>query len=96
MVSWLPWTLLAAATLWERLSPVERARLGMALLAFVLLFLAVIGFVMLLGRMTRREIRKPLPPIRDLTDAWARKPISSATPVQNNQQDVSSDDSAGA
>lgn len=95
MVSSLPGTLLAAATLWERLSPVERARLGMALLAFVLLFVAVIGLVMLLGRMTRREIRKPLPPIRDLTDAWARKPLTSV-PEQTNQEDVSSDDSAGA
>ena len=74
MVNYL--TLLAANSIWERLTPLDRARLGLALVAFVLLFVAVIGFVIFAARMARREIRKPLPPVRDLKDAWAKKPLS--------------------
>jgi hypothetical protein len=69
-------SLIGAATLWERLKPVDRARVGLALLAFVLLLAAIVILVMMAGRMVRREVRKPLPPVRDLTDAWARKPLA--------------------
>jgi hypothetical protein len=68
--------LLADQTVWQRLSAIEKARLTMALLAFVVLFIGVIVFVVLMGRFAKREIRKPLPPVRNLTDEWARKPLA--------------------
>jgi hypothetical protein len=49
----------------------------MALLAFVLLFLGFVAVVLLVGRMVKREVRKPLPAVRDLTDAWAEKPLNA-------------------
>lgn len=84
--------LVAGVTLWERLSPLERARLGLALIAFLVLFLAVIGFVILLARMARREARKPLPPIRDLPDAWARKPLAPVPPATSDDGTPSADE----
>jgi hypothetical protein len=66
--------LLAEQSVWQRLPAIDRARLTMALLAFVVLFAGVIAFVLLTGRFAKREIRKPLPPVRNLTDDWARKP----------------------
>lgn len=78
--------ILGAATLWERLKPIDRARVGMALLAFVLLFAAAIFLIMIAGRMVRRETRKPLPPVRDLTDAWAKKPLGlNKTPDEDGE-----------
>jgi hypothetical protein len=77
MVAGLATALLAAQSVWERLGPLDRARLTMAALAFVVLFVGVIAFVVLMGRMAKREIRKPLPPVRDLGDAWARKPLNN-------------------
>ena len=66
-----------AVTLWEKLTPVDRARVGMALLGLLILLLAILGFVVVAGRMARREVRSPLPPVRDLKDAWARKPLGA-------------------
>ncbi len=71
----IPINVLAAVPVWERLSALDRARLGLALLAFMVLFFDVIAFVIVAARLARREIRKPLPPMRDMTDAWARKPL---------------------
>lgn len=85
--------LVAAVPLWERLTPLDRARLGMALLAFVLLFIGVIAFIAVAGRMARREIRKPLPPVRDLTDAWARKPLETLD--QDAEPEPSESDETG-
>jgi len=68
-------SLIGAATLWERLKPVDRARVGLALLAFVVLLAGIVILVMVAGRIVRREVRKPLPPVRNLTDAWAKKPL---------------------
>jgi hypothetical protein len=83
------WTqpMFAAARLWERLTPLDRARLGMVLLAFVLLFIGVLVVVVIAGRMARREVRKPLPPVRRLTDAWARKPVESVRSGMDEEQE---------
>jgi hypothetical protein len=68
--------LLAEQSVWQRLPAIDRARLTMALLAFVVLFIGVIVFVLLVGRIAKREIRKPLPSVRNLNDEWARKPLA--------------------
>ena len=86
--------MLAAVSVWERVTPLDRARLGLALVAFVLLFFAVIAFVIIAGRMARREIRKPLPPVRDLKDAWARKPLEPVVDGTGEREAPPSDEAS--
>ena len=85
-----------AVTLWERLTPVDRARVGMALLGLVILLLAILGFVIVAGRMARREARSPLPPVRELKDAWARKPLrandENMPATEDNEDDEESEE----
>jgi hypothetical protein len=83
---------IVAVTLLERLTPVDRARVGMALVGLVVLLLAIVGFVILTGRMVRRQARKPLPPVRDLTDAWAAKPLSASNEIGIEDDEENSDD----
>ena len=92
----LPQPVIAAVTLLERLTPVDRARVGMALLGLVVLLLAIVAFTVLTGRMARRQARKPLPPVRDLKDAWAAKPLTASNEigVDDDEEGSGSEDSS--
>lgn len=81
----LGWTLLAVSTLLaqagppgvNKLDPVTRAQLMMALTGVVLLGLLLLGVAVVGGRWLRRLVRprldaKPLPPIED---KWYAKPL---------------------
>ena len=65
----------AAGSVWEMLPPEERARLGLALTALVILLVGVVALLALSGRMMRRIARQRLPPLRDCNDAWYQKPL---------------------
>lgn len=70
-----------AETLFERLSPVERAVLLMALLGLLILGAALIGFVYLGGRRLRQIARKRHPPSLPRDDEWYHKPLVSKEPA---------------
>ena len=52
----------------------------MALLALLIVGLALIGFVVILGRMVLREIRKSHGPTPRREDDWYRKPLVPREP----------------
>lgn len=70
------WLLLAEQTVWQQLPEIDRARLTMAMLAFVALLVGVIAFVLLMSRFAKREIRRPLPPMRSTRSDALHKPTT--------------------
>jgi hypothetical protein len=70
-----------AEPLFERLSPVERAVVLMALLGLLIVGAALIGFVYLGGRRLRQIARKRHPPSLPRDDEWYRKPLVSNEPA---------------
>ena len=64
-----------ARTLFERLAPIERARVVAALLAVVLLGIAIVATVLIWGRRLRRIARSRPRLARPNDDQWYRKPL---------------------
>jgi hypothetical protein len=69
-----------AETLFERLSPVERAVVLMALLGILILGAALVGLVYLGGWHLRRIARKRLPPSASRDEQWYHKPLVPRDP----------------
>lgn len=65
-----------AQTLLNRLDPVNRARVLMALLGLVLIGLTLMAMIWILGRRMRRIARQKPPASRVSEDQWYRKPLS--------------------
>lgn len=63
------------AELIDRLPPVTKARLLLALLGIVLLGLAMVLMVILGGRYVRRLSRAQVAPSKPEQEAWFRKPL---------------------
>jgi hypothetical protein len=59
-----------------RLGAMGRLRLAVAWAALILVIAALILVVAYVGRVFRRQVRRPLSPTRLEEDAWARKPLA--------------------
>ena len=72
-----PWLLAAEARVstWERLDPVRRAKLLMALLALLLVGMALMALVMVGARYVRRLARNRTSAGRAREDDWYQKPL---------------------
>lgn len=75
---------LLLAQLIERLPPVIKARVLMALLGIVVLGLGLILMVILGGRYVRRLSRARVAPTKPTVDDWYRKPL---TPPADSSDD---------
>jgi hypothetical protein len=72
--------------LWQRLDPVQRARVMMALLALVLLGLLLVVLVMFGGRVVRRLARKGTGPSRSYPDDWYSQPLVPKEPDEPDEE----------
>ena len=75
----------AEKPLLQRLPPVVRARVILALVGLVMLAVLTTTMIWLVGRYWRRQIRKPLPPVHPHQDDWASKPLVSDKPPVSDQ-----------
>jgi hypothetical protein len=73
----------AKPPLWQRLDPVRRAKLMMALLALVLLGVALVALVMIGGRIVRRLARRGTQPSRSYPDDWYTTPLVPKEPEES-------------
>ncbi len=76
----LAWTNEKAEPLLVRLTPVNRARVMLALLALLVVGLALIGLAIVAGRYVLREVRKSHGPTPLREDDWYRKPLVPRDP----------------
>jgi hypothetical protein len=76
MVSWLLAADEKARPLWERLDPVSRTRVVMALLGLVLVGVALVLVTILAGRRLRRIARHRPGKTAAHEDDWYRKPLA--------------------
>jgi hypothetical protein len=78
----------------ERLGPMGRLRLAVAWGILIILVCAMLLIVAYLGRVWRRALRQPLPPMPLEEDAWARKPLA-ADPLEEDDDDDSRSEPEG-